>query len=89
MANTSKNIQVPGAEPSDQPEETVTVSKSMLDSLMARMNQLEQKPARISTAESEANLPDQSEVDTKTIKFPVLSKQGWVVPDGFGTPAAK
>jgi len=45
--------------------------------------------ARPPKTESDA-LPDQSSVNPDTIKSPVLTKQGWVVPTDFGAnPAAK
>lgn len=74
-------------------EENVTIPKSQLEEIMARLNQLESsnsKPAaRI--ANPEANLPDQDTIDAETIKGPVLTKQGWIVPKGYGevTPAKK
>lgn len=39
-------------------------------------------------ADPSESLPDQSSVDPNTIKSPVLTKQGWVVPTEFGTPPA-
>lgn len=38
---------------------------------------------------TEAELPDQSEIDQSTITRPVLSKQGYVVPASYGMPAAE
>lgn len=34
----------------------------------------------------EADLPDQSEVNPDKIARPTLTKQGWVVPTGYGSP---
>ena len=38
---------------------------------------------------TEAELPDQSEIDQSKITRPVLSKQGYVVPASYGLPAAE
>ena len=38
---------------------------------------------------TEAELPDQSEIDPGKITRPMLSKQGYVVPNGYGMPAAE
>ena len=45
--------------------------------------------AQASRPLTEAELPDQSEIDQTKITRPVLSKQGYVVPAGYGTPAAE
>lgn len=66
------------------PEETVTVSKASLDALMARVAALESQPAKARKPAAEAKLPDQDSVDPAKITAPVLSKQGWVVPEKFG-----
>lgn len=96
MAKNAASPQVPGApapETQVNPEaETITVPKTQMDALMARISSLEnaqqQAPAR--RANPEADLPDAADIDPATIKSPVLSKQGWVVPDKFGSnPAAK
>lgn len=76
----------PKAVPADA--ETVAVPKAQLDALLDRIAALEgaQTTRR---ANPDADLPDQSHIDSATIKAPMLSKQGWVVPDTFGTnPAA-
>lgn len=72
-----------------QAEETVTVSKSTLEALMSRIDALESRKASKSVVQ-ETKLPDQDDIDPKSIKTPVLSKQGWVVPENYGeNPAAK
>ena len=38
---------------------------------------------------TEAELPDQSEIDPAKITRPMLSKQGYVVPASYGLPAAE
>lgn len=73
-------------------EETVTVSKASLDALMARVQALESaKPTASSKAAKQTtDLPDADKVDPDKIKSAVLTKQGWVVPTGYGSnPAAK
>lgn len=72
-------------------EETVTVSKASLDALMARVAALESVKAPASRqAKQTSELPDSSSVDPDKIKTSVLTKQGWVVPTGYGSnPSAK
>ena len=73
-------------------EETVTVSKESLDALMARVQALESaKPVASSKAAKQTtDLPEADKVDPDRIKSAVLTKQGWVVPTGYGSnPAAK
>lgn len=65
--------------------ETVTLSKAQFEELMGRMNALEKRNTPASrVANSEVELPDQSQVDPKKITTTVLTKQGWVVPEGYG-----
>ena len=67
-------------------EETVTVSKSSLDALIARVNALESKAkSPVTSMAVDVELPDQTEIDQATITKPVLTKQGWVVPEKFGS----
>jgi hypothetical protein len=40
------------------------------------------------TPRPEPDLPDQSDIDPKKITRPTLSKQGYVVPENYGEPAA-
>lgn len=73
-----------------QGEETVTVPKSQLDALFARVAALESKPAAAPRRSNPEDLPDERDIDPKAIKSPVLTKQGWVVPETYGAnPAAK
>lgn len=86
----AETVQQPAGEPVAEtvaaaaPEETVTVSKASLDALMARVAALESQPAKARKPAAEAKLPDQDSVDPAKITAPVLSKQGWVVPEKFG-----
>lgn len=66
-------------------EETVAVPKAQLDALLARVAALEANPTPVARrANPNASLPDQDDVDLSTLKSPVLTKQGWLVPTGFG-----
>lgn len=90
-----KSVQVPGevpetlevpAEPAA--DEQVTVSKSTLEMLLAKVASLE---AKVSAAPAkrgpkvDPDLPDQKDVDPNKIKSSVLTKQGWQVPAGYGS----
>lgn len=66
-------------------EETVTVSKASLDALMARVAALESQPVQVKrNTPRPAELPDESQFDVATLKNPVLTKQGWLVPENYG-----
>lgn len=66
-------------------DETVAVPKAQLDALMARVAALEANPAPVvRRANPEASLPDQDSINLDALKSPVLTKQGWLVPTGFG-----
>jgi hypothetical protein len=68
-----------------QADETVAVPKAQLEALMSRVAALESNPAPVARrANPDASLPDQGEIDAEALKSPVLTKQGWVVPAGFG-----
>ncbi len=72
--------------------ETVAVPKAQLEALLARVSALEnsQQTAATKLANPEADLPDQDTIDPDTLKSPVLSKQGWILPTNYGAnPAAK
>ena len=75
------------AEPEDQAgdNEMVSVSKSQLNALMSRLDALESRPSAVRRENTEASLPDSSEIDLAALKSPVLTKQGWVVPEKFGS----
>ena len=73
------------AAPAAGAEETVTVSKSQLEAIVAvAVKKAVAAGPVVSAKASDENLPDQSTVDPLKIKKPVLTKQGWVVPDKFG-----
>jgi hypothetical protein len=74
----------------DQPAaaaEQVTVSKASLDALLARVAALEAAPSQAArkVANPTANLPDADSLDVATLKNPVLTKQGWLVPETYGS----
>jgi hypothetical protein len=94
MAKTPTPPQVPGETPpaadpatpaSDAPDEIVEVPKAQLDALLARVAALETAAPVARRANPDADLPHQDDVDPATIKSPVLSKQGWIVPTGHGS----
>jgi len=77
--------QAPSATTETPADETVAVPKAQLDALLARVAALEANPAPVARrANPDASLPDQDDVDLSTLKSPVLTKQGWLVPTGFG-----
>lgn len=87
---TPATPKVPGDTPApvvEQPkaEETVVVSKSVLDEMMARIATLEAKKVTARNNAPETKLPDQDDIDLETLKNPLLTKQGWLVPEGYGS----
>lgn len=98
-----KAAQMPGevaeAEPTEstaQPDATVSIPAAQLAALMAKVESLE---ARVMApvakrANPAANLPDADSIDldefNRTAKTPILTKQGWLVPEQYGSiPEAK
>ena len=68
------------------PDKQVTVSKATLDALMARVAALEsQPPLQTRRANPAVALPEQDAVDVAALKNPVLTKQGWLVPETYGS----
>jgi hypothetical protein len=63
----------------------VTVSKSELAALLSRVAALEANPSPAAKrANPDADLPDQDSIDIAKLKLPVLTKQGWLIPAGYG-----
>lgn len=86
-------VRVPGEEVapdevSEPVDEQVTVSKATLETLLSEVASLKAKvnatPAK-KQAPSTAPLPDQESVNPDKIKTAVLTKQGYVVPTGYGS----
>jgi hypothetical protein len=86
-----KQPQVPGESQSQTPQsldDKITVSASVLADLQAQIARLSQqvqtagKPQR--RPNDEADLPNASDIDMATLKSPVLTKTGWLVPAEFG-----
>lgn len=95
MSRTAAVVRVPGEEAPLVAEETtspvdeqVSVPKSTLEMLLAKVASLE---AKVSAAPAkrgpkvDPDLPDQKDVDPNKIKSSVLTKQGWQVPAGYGS----
>lgn len=72
--------------------ETVAVEKVQLDALLAQVAALSNKVRSMEAAKTGskfvvpvAELPDASTIDPNSLKTPVLTKQGWLVPETFGS----
>lgn len=75
----------PEATTTETVEETVSVSKSLLEQMASRLAVLEANPTPVARrANPEASLPDQDSINLDALKSPVLTKQGWLVPEKFG-----
>lgn len=71
---------------------TVTVEKTQLDALLAQVAELSNKVRGMETAKAGSkfvvptiDLPDAGTLDANELKSPVLTKQGWLVPEKFGS----
>lgn len=65
-----------------------TVAELMAE-LAALKKQVEQQNRPAPTRkEADESLPDTADIDQSALKSPVLTRQGWLVPDDFGSPAA-
>lgn len=95
--------EAPAAAPAEKPADDLVGDPAAPEggevaALRAELAQLKQMMAGLVSARAAPvpngknatpeNLPDQTEVDPAKIERPVLSKQGWVVPHGFGSPPA-
>jgi hypothetical protein len=91
---SQKQPQVPGESqpaPKQAPQsldDKISVSASVLSDLQAQIARLSQqiqtagKPQR--RPNDEDTLPDAANIDLATLKSPVLTKTGWLVPAEFG-----
>lgn len=78
------------AAPKVAQEETVAVPKSLLDAMQARLDALESGSKITRRGEVGEQLPTSESIDQSKLKSPVLTKDGWIVPDTFGSnPAQK
>lgn len=82
----------PSLTESAEPGETVTVEKSQLEAMFDQMQALTAKVQSLESANRpvravnpEAELPSADGVDVTKLKTPVLTKQGWLVPESYGS----
>lgn len=69
--------------------QTVTLTVDQLQAMIsAEVNKVVAAQRPPSAPLPEPELPDQSDIDPKAIIRPTLSKQGYVVPEGYGEPSA-
>lgn len=78
------------AAPQVADEETVAVPKALLAAMQSRLDALESGSKITRRGEVGEQLPTAESIDQSKLKSPVLTKDGWVVPDTFGSnPAQK
>lgn len=75
----------PAAQAGGETKVTLTVAE-LQHMIAAEVNRVVAAQRPPSAPLPEPELPDQSEIDTKAIVRPTLSKQGYVVPEGYGEP---
>lgn len=61
--------------------------EQMANMMAAMQNMARSQSGAPKPAAAESALPDQSEIDVSKLQTPVLTRQGWIVPPDFGTPA--
>lgn len=70
--------------------EVMAVTKAELQAMVAAAVADAVSAKRASqAAPTQAELPDQRDIDLKTLTRPTLTKQGYVVPPLYGTPVAE
>lgn len=81
-----------GAQVESVSGDTVTVEKAQLDALLAQVAELSNKVRGMETTKAGSkfvvptkDLPDAGTLDANELKSPVLTKQGWLVPEKFGS----
>ena len=78
------------AEPSDVDRLVLLVQaqQAQIEALTGAVQNIARGQGSGSTpAQTASSLPDQSEIDVSKLQTPVLTRQGWIVPPDFGTPA--
>jgi hypothetical protein len=74
------------AAPDRAQEQAVKVTPAQLAAMVDQAVE-RRMGAKLPLPGAEAEIPDQSEIDPAKITRPTLSKQGYVVPTGYGEPA--
>lgn len=100
MTKNTKDVQTPGANPSEpsgsNPENPTPVTSAgneptvadLMAELAALKRKVEQQNRPAPTRkQADDSLPDSADIDQSKLKSPVLTRQGWLVPDDFGSPA--
>ena len=96
------DIQIPGQPKTDggkdtppvdpvKPAEQVTVSAEMLAQMQARIEELSRQIQDAQPRKRfnpEDSLPNAEDIDQSTLKAPVLTRSGWLVPVTFGANAS-
>jgi hypothetical protein len=84
LLRESPDLDEGGSQPPRSNNDMLTVTRGEIQAMIAAAvgKALAPRPPR-----QEADLPDQSQVDPRTIERPTLSRQGWVVPLKYGEPA--
>ena len=76
---TGAKAQIPGNEQVEPPTQEFNADAQIPDSVIADVSPNE-AATQLSMPADASDLPDVSDIDPKTIKRAVLTKQGWVCP---------
>lgn len=72
--------------PVEQAGDVVTMPRAEFEALSRRLAAVEaQQTRKMPNAAREAELPNADNIDQSTLKSPVLTKTGWLVPEKFGS----
>lgn len=82
MANDTSDVEIPAVVDKAPPDLKAYIDEQIAKGIAAGIKTI--KKAQSNPAAPAVELPDQTEVDPKKIKTPVLSKQGYVVPHAYG-----
>jgi len=82
--------QTPDVDQSPQSlDDKITVSASVLADLQAQIARLSQQVQTAGKPQRKPNdenmLPNAGDIDVSTLKSPVLTKTGWLVPEKYGS----